>query len=89
MGGEELEIWSLDISFTEFGHEGKWKNRKQLPKGSVCLFLRWELQFEKPSAKWTFFDTIMKIWIKIDIKLNLKIVINFAKSDNEIEIMLF
>lgn len=38
MGGEELKIGSLDISFTEFGHEGKWKNRKQLPKGE-CLFV--------------------------------------------------
>lgn len=89
MGGEELKIGSLDISFTEFGHEGKWKIGSNYQKGSVYLFLRWELQFEKPSAKRTSFDTITKIWIKIDIKLNLKMVINFAKSDNEIEIMLF
>lgn len=55
MGGEELETIGLDISFTECDHEGSGKMGSNYQKGSICLFLRWELQVEKPTAKTDFF----------------------------------
>lgn len=43
----------------------------------------------KNQLKKVFLKTIMKIWMKTNIKWYEGIVINFAKSDNGIEIMLF
>lgn len=40
MGGEELETIGLDISFTEYDHEGKWENGQQLSKGEYLFVFK-------------------------------------------------